>query len=169
MSTDPIKKIYELLNAHSPRELSDRYLEEDQKIVTSGISNYHDPNLLINKVRFALERIDARHLSREERYERRLILWLWYHHAISYAIWGDKNVRQARKYSTQAIRYQPKNHSNHITRLLYLLVRHRLTAAVHWAKKLESPVEKAAAKDLIGMYKNGEFFNDGGQALVGRG
>lgn len=146
------------MGASNPRSLSDRYLEEDQKIVTSRIPNYHDQKLITNKVKNILERIDARVLSKDERYERRIILWLWYHHAISYAIWGHKDKRRAQKYSSLALKYQPKNHPNKITRLLYLLVRNRFPEAKRWEKIIKAGPEKTTALHLLKFYNEGGFF-----------
>jgi hypothetical protein len=154
----PLTPVYVLLGVNSPRGLSDGYLEEDQKIVTSRISNYHDKKLITNKVKNILEKIDARTLSKEERCERRLVLWLWYHHAISYAVWGYKDKRRARKYSSRALKYQPENHPNHITRLLYLLVRDRFPEAKRWVKIIKDKQERTTALHLLKFYNEGGFF-----------
>lgn len=147
-----------LLKAHNTSELSYKYLEQDQKIITSRITNYHDQKLITNKIRKILESIDARRLSKDEQHERRLILWLWYHHAISYAVWGYKDKRCAQTYSSLALKYQPKNHQNKITRLLYLLVRDRYPAAKKWATVIKGS-EKSTALELIKFYKKGGFFS----------
>lgn len=138
-------------------ELFDAYLKEDQKIVTARIENYHDPKLLIHKVKKQLESVDARYLTQEEKIERRHILWLWYHHAISYAVWGYKDKKQAKKYSALALKYKPKNHPNKITFLLFLLVRDRYKEAKEWVKKITHE-EKSTAKELLLFYKEGSFF-----------
>lgn len=158
ISKSPLKRAYVLLGAHSPFELSEKYLAKDQKIVTSGISDYHNRKLITNKVKGILETVDARTLSRDERHERRLILWLWHHHAISYAIWGYKDKRRAQKYSSLALKYQPEKHQNHITRLLYLLVRDRLSEGKRWVKTLKERQEKTTALSLIKVYNEKGFF-----------
>lgn len=153
-----LRDAYVLLNVDNPFELSERYLAEDQKIVTSKISDYHSEKLITNKVKRILEQIDARLLSKDERHERRLILWLWHHHAISYAVWGYKDRKRARQYSALALRYQPKNHPNHITRLLYLLIRDRLSDARQWARCIKEKTEKETAMSLLKFYMDGGFF-----------
>lgn len=157
MHEKSLKKAYKLLGVSTPRELSDRFLEEDQKIIKLGISDYHDPKLLTNKLRHVLENINARYLSKEERHERRLILWLWYHHAISYAVWGYKDMGCAQTYSSLALKYQPKNHPNHITRLLYLLVRNRSSEASEWIGEIRNNAEKKTARMLLNLYNKGGF------------
>ena len=158
IAKSPLHKAYVLLGASDPSELSERYLEEDQKIVTSRISDYHDQELITNKIRMILETIDPSSLSVEENYWRLNILWLWYHHAISYAIWGHKDKRRAQKYSSLALKYQPKNHPNKITRLLYLLVRNRFSEAKRWEKTIKAGPEKTTALRLLKFYNEGGFF-----------
>lgn len=158
ISKSPLKRAYVLLVAHTPFELSEKYLAEDQRIITSRIFDYHDRKLITNKVKSILEKVDARTLSKDERYERRLILWLWHHHAISYAIWGYKDKRRAQKYSSLALKYQPDKHPNHITRLLYLLVRDRLTEGKRWVKTLKEKQEKTTALSLLKFYNERGFF-----------
>lgn len=158
ISKSPLKKAYVLLGAHSPFELSEKYLAEDQRIVTSQIFDYHNRKLITNKVKGILEKVDVRTLSKDERYERRLILWLWHHHAISYAIWGYKDKRRAQKYSSLALKYQPDKHPNHITRLLYLLVHDRFLEGKRWVKIIKERQEKATALSLLKFYNEGGFF-----------
>lgn len=156
--SSPLKEAYILLGANNPLELSKKYLKEDQKIVTSKVADYHDKKFITNKVKNILEKVNARILQKDERYERRLILWLWYHHAISYAVWGYKDKRRAQKYSSLALKYQPKNHQNHITRLLYLLIRDRFSKAKEWIKTINDKQEKITALSLLKFYNGGGFF-----------
>ena len=153
----PIRKAYILLEAYNTSELANRYLKQDQKIITSRITDYHDRKLVTSKIRKILENVDARILSKDERYERRLILWLWYHHAISYAVWGYKDRRRAQKYSSLSLKYQPKKHPNKITRLLYLLVRDRYSDARKWTAAIRGS-QKTTAVGLLKFYKKGGFF-----------
>lgn len=156
----PLSRAYLLLNVNNPAELFNTYLIEDQKIITSKISDYHDPKLITNKVRSILEKVDARKITKEEQHELRLILWLWYHHAISYAVWGYKDKRRAQKYSSLALKYHPTNHPNKITRLLYLLVRDRFAEANTWAKTIKKEnLGRTTAFKLLKFYKKGGFFN----------
>ena len=153
----PIKKIYALLKISNPNLLYEAYLNEDQKNITSKTIDYFDPKLIINKIKNILESIDPEKLSKQEKLERKLILWLWYHHAISYAIWGYKDKKMAMKYTSVALKYQPRNHPNKITRLLYLLVRDRLSEAKKWTQTIGKE-EKETAINLVNFYKEGGFF-----------
>ena len=158
MNESALKEAYILLDASNPQELYKRYLAEDQKIVTSKISNYHDPKLVINKVKEILEKVNLKELSKEEKECRLDILWLWHHHAISYAVWGYKDKKRAKEYALQALKYQPKDNPNKITRLLYLLICDQLLDAEKWVKTINEEPEKTTALDLLKFYKDGGFF-----------
>ncbi len=153
-----LKEAYLLLGTSSPHELYKKYLIEDQKIVTSKSSDYHDPKLITNKIKEVIEKADSKKLSKEERECRLDILWLWYHHAISYAIWGYKDKKCAEEYALQALKYQPKDNPNKITRLLYLLICDQLLDAEKWVKTINENPERTTALDLLKFYKDGGFF-----------
>lgn len=150
--------VYELLNVAGPKDLFDRYMEEDQKIVTSGIEDYESKRHITTQIKDLLEGIDREKLTLTEEKEISLILWMWYHHAISYAIWGYKDKKKALLYAKKALKYQPKKHPNRITKLLYLLVRGNLRKAEEWIGEVGEE-ERKTAEMLIRMYKNGEFFS----------
>jgi len=108
-----------------------------------------------------LETVDARTLTKEERYERGNILWLWYHHAITYAVWIRKDRMLAQRYSSLALKNQPEGHPNKITRLLYLLIRDRLADAKIWSRTIRATKgnpEKETAAHIIKRYEDGAFF-----------
>lgn len=152
------KKACLLVGTSKTSELFEKYFAFDQKIVTSKISDYNEGALITTKVKDILEQIDARKLNPSEKWERNSALWLWYHHGISYAVWGYKDKKMAKKYSTLALKYLPEGHGNHITKLLYLLIRDRYEEALEWSKKIKGG-EFKTAKDLLKFYKEGGFFN----------
>lgn len=154
----PISKVYILLNTNHPKDLYNKYLEKDQELVKRGELNYESSKFITTKIKNILEKISPIKLSKEERHERKQILWLWHHHAISYAIWKYKDKEKAKKYASQALGYQPKDHPNHITRLLYFLVHDQLTKAEQWLKNMRAGVEKTTARKLVKFYKEGGFF-----------
>lgn len=158
ISDSPIKEVYRILDVGNVDELYNAYLAEDQNIVASKHADYHDPSLKTNQIKNILETVDARKLSAREKNERRLILWLWYHHAISYAVWGERNKGRAKRYSSLALRHQPQNHSNRITRMLYLLVRDRLRDAKILLASITDATEKKTARELIQFYEKGGFW-----------
>ncbi|MFQ5752961.1 MAG: hypothetical protein ACE5HI_13290 [bacterium] len=152
-----IKEAYILLGAKTPGELSRLYTTEDQKIAKSAGWDYNNPDLVTNKVRNILESADESSLTEGEKGRRKEILWFWYHHAISCAIWRYQNKEAAQLYSQKALEYQEGDHPNHITRLLYFLVRDKLKEAKNLAQTIEEDPEKTTAQDLIKEYENRGF------------
>ncbi len=154
----PLKEAYLLLDAQTPVELSNLYSAEDQKLMKSGSWDYNNSELITNKIKGVLEPTDPAELTIEEKEWRQEILWFWYHHAISCAIWRYKDKTKAQEYSLKALEYQSEDHPNKITRLLYLLVNNQVLEAEKWAKEITEEPEKNSAVDLINDYKDKPFF-----------
>jgi len=155
----PMRKAYILLHAHSPIELFKQYLNKDQQLIKSHRWDYKNPRLIIYKVKAILEKANPDKLTKEEKDERNEILWLWYHHSISYAVWKYKDRKSARNCTTMALKYQIKNHPNRITRLLHYLVHCQLKKAEKWSETITTEPEKSTAVKLIKFYKDGGFFS----------
>ena len=153
----PLREAYSLLGASNPAMLSKRYAEEDQKIMAAQLWDYQNPELITNKIRIVLESVDSSDLSTEENYWRLNILWFWYHHAISSAIWRYFDKKKAREFSQKALFYQPKGHPNRLTRLFYLLLRDDLAAAEKWRKNITIEPEKKSAEWLMTEFKKLKF------------
>jgi len=156
--TSPLAEAYLLLGATSAQNLSVLYTMEDQKIMKAGKWDYANPELVVNKVKDILERVGETGLTDEEKEWRQEILWFWYHHAISCAIWRYHDKEMAKKCAEEALGYQSENHPNKITQLLAFLVNDNLADAEEWAKNIENEVEKKTAHDLIEGYKKHGFF-----------
>lgn len=156
IETSVMKNAYELLGADSPLNLSLLYTQEDQKLMKSQAWDYNNENLVINKVKNILENVDVEKLSSQEKEWRNEILWFWYHHAISCAIWRYKDKEKAKFYSSKALEFQD-NH-NQITKLLYFLVNNKIDEAEKWASEISDEAEKETASSLIKEFKNGQFF-----------
>ena len=155
----PLKEAYMLLDAKDPGELKTKYSVEDQILMKSVSWDYEDSTLLIHKIKDILERAQISELSADEKYWRLNILWSWYHHAISCAIWRYRDKTKAQIYSKQALAYQPANHPNKITRLMYLLVRDKLAEAETWQKSITTEPEKNTSAVTLEEYKTKGFFN----------
>lgn len=155
-----LKEAYILLDAKSPMELSNLYSEEDQKLMGTQTWDYGNSELVTNKIKEILERTDISALSEEEKEWRNEILWFWYHHAISCAIWRYKDQHAAQEYSARALELQSDEHPNQITRLLYFLTRDQLNEAETWATEIREEPEKSTAADVIDWYKKGEFYKE---------
>ena len=102
----PAKEAYVLLRAKTPLELSNLYSAEDQRLMLVGSWDYANEQSVVNKVKNILEPIDPFTLNADEREWRQEILWFWYHHAISCAIWRYKDKAAARIYAAKALEYQ---------------------------------------------------------------
>lgn len=153
----PIKEAYILLGANDPPGLSERYTEEDQKIMHAQLWDYENPGLITNKIRIILEAADPDDLSVEENYWRSNILWFWYHHAISCAIWRYHDKEKAKEFSRKALGYQSKEHPNKLTKLLYLLLHDDLVAAEKWKESITTEPERSSAELLMADFNKSIF------------
>ena len=159
--SSPIKEAYRLLGATTPLELDEFYTREDQRLFTSGAWDYNDPTQLTNQVKAILESTSDSELSDDQYNEpgwRNEILWFWYHHAISCAIWRYGDKQSAQKYSEQALVYQSEDHPNQITKLLCFLTNDQLDESENWTTNITDEVEKQTAEKLIDEYKKGQFY-----------
>lgn len=154
----PLKDAYELVGATSIRELHRAFVDEDQRLMKSRAWDYDNPALLTNRIKVILADLDLATLSEEEREWCLEMLWLWHHHAISSAVWRQKDRVQARFHAAEAMRYQCKGHPNRITRLLYFLVHDNLAEAEAWATQITDEVEGETAAALLCEYKERRFF-----------
>ncbi len=158
-NNSPIKEAYLLLNVKNPRDLDTAYRNEDQKLMLANTWDYENTNLVINKIKKILENISfEKELTGEEKYWRENILWSWYHHAISCAIWRYKDKKAAQRYSTEALKHKAKDHPNKITELLYFLVHDQLEEAENWAKTITTEPEKTTAAHFLHLYKTNKLF-----------
>jgi|GEM_PF-953493 len=154
----PIRTAYHLLDARSPLELSNLYTAEDQKLMASHEWDYRNSELIVNKVKEILETTDPNMLKPNEQECRREILWFWYHHAISCAIWRYKDKSAAQSYASKALEYQSENHPNKITQLFDFLVNDKFDEAERWASSISEEPEKTTGAGLVDAYKKGNFF-----------
>lgn len=155
----PLRDVYRKYEVKHYFDLDDKYMEEDQRLMYAASWDYKNKKLLPNKIRLAIEKVGIENITdKEEKYWIQNMLWMWYHHAISCAVWryGDKNA--ALKYSEKALELQPVPHPNKITKLLYHLVRDDLEAAEAHAKTIDTEPEKSTAQYTLEEYKRGDFF-----------
>lgn len=153
-----MNEAYALLGAHNAPELSRLYTIEDQNLMKSGEWDYKNPSIVINKVKTILESIDPEKLSDTEAVWQQEILWFWYHHAISCAIWKYRDKQKAQEYAAKALQYQGEGHPNKITQLLDYLVNDKLKDAERWVADINEEPEKTTATDLLREYKEKGLF-----------
>lgn len=149
--------IFKILGVKTPDDVLREFSRLDQKLMTNGEWNYENEDLVINKTKDILEKLDLSTLSKEELQTRKYILWLWNHHAISSAI-GKKNKEKAQEFASKAMEYKSDENPNQITKLLALLVNDKLPEAEEHSKNITKDYEQKTAQDLIQAYKEGKFF-----------
>lgn len=154
----PLREAYLLLNARTPLELNNNYSTEDQKLMSARSWDYNNLELIVNKVKNILEAINPQQLTDEEREWVQEILWYWYHHAISCAIWRYRDREKAKIYALKALELQSEDHPNRITKLLSLLVDDKLEEAKEWTKNTTEEPEKTTARELMEEWLNTSIF-----------
>lgn len=154
--TNSLHTAYELMGVTSMYDLNRAYTAEDQKLMKEGRWDYENPELLTNRVKSLLENIDPSTLSEEEKEWREEILWFWYHHAISCAIWRYQDRHKAHEYTEKALGHQDSDHPNKITKLLYYLAHDDLASAEKLAETIGA--DKETAISVIDEYREKPFF-----------
>jgi len=154
-----LKDLYDYFSVNDPGELQELYMTEDQKLMKAVQWDYNNPKLVTNKIKNMIEEVEISNIpDKKEKQWIQNILWMWYHHAISCALWKYGDKKAAVRYSETALNLQSNDHPNKITKLLYLLVRSDLKGAKKWEVSITEEPEKTAARHLVGLYKSGNFF-----------
>ena len=157
-----LQDAYELLGVDNAFDLHRRYCEEDQKLMKSNQWDYDNQELVINKLKNVLEQVDVSKLSEEELEWHQEILWFWYHHAVSCAIWKKQDKMASQEYAAKALEHQlisqpDPEKRNQITTLLSLLVNDKYEEAKQWAAQISIDYEKETAKDIIEEWPTVKF------------
>lgn len=161
----PIREAYILLGANTPLELQNFYSDADQKLMKSGEWNYNNPNLITNKVKSVLEKVDGNFLTEGEKEWVQMILWFWYHHAMSIAMSKLRDKEKAKEFGAKAMELNPKDNDNKITEIYYLLLNEKLAEAEKLANSIPEGIlddgkpnpEPQTARELIEDYRKGLF------------
>lgn len=154
---EKIKRAFALLGVGNFHDLSNAYAQEDQVLMKAGTWDDQDPTLITNQVKGILEGINPAALDEVDRFWWREIMWFWYHHAISCAIWTRKDRTLAQRYADTARKIQGQlGHPNRITEMLRLLVYGQLEDAQELSDQLLT--EAHSAEQLLKEYERGEFF-----------
>jgi len=155
-----LKDVYTHFGVNNPGELQDVYMKADQELMRSQKWDYKNVNLIPNQMKDMIEKVGIQNIldERERKWVQINILWMWYHHAISCALWQYGDKKKALEYSGVALKLQPDNHPNKITRLFYFLIRDDIKSAEEWQKSITEEPEKSTAEYNIRLYKRGDFF-----------
>ena len=138
-------------------ELAQLHLKHDQESVQQEVYDLEDLSFTQNKIKEALLKIDIAMLETREQRVVKSILWLWYHHATTIAVWQKNDIQLAIHYCDLALSYLYPEHPNKITPMLYMLLHNRLRHAQRWAEDQVGDNERAYAEHLIAEYKKGTF------------
>ena len=162
-----VNEAFTLLGVENFFALSRAYTREDQKLMKNQGWDANNPDLITNKVKTILEQIDPNDLDEADREWHSEILWFWYHHAVSYAIWRARDRALAQTYADKALALQTEcqppeqGQPNWLTRLLWLLVHDKVVEAKKWMAEMPADadgVERANGFELISEYERGGFF-----------
>lgn len=162
-----MNEAFQLLGVTNFKDLSLAYTREDQKLMKSGEWDARNPTLVTNQVKTLLEQIDPNDLSMADKEWCSEILWFWYHHAVSHAIWKARDRTLAQDYANKAMALQAEcqppgsGQQNRLTKLLCLLVHDKVTEAKQWMVEMPAgadPIEHKNGLELIEEYERGEFF-----------
>ena len=152
--TSPMRDIYEQLDVVTPKELSDKFTELDQELMRNREWDYENDELVLNKLKEQLENVDAEELTDEESRWRNEILWFWYHHATSMALFGYKDDEQAGLFAEKALSYQADDHPNKLTKLLQILSSGDVVAAETYSHNfVTKEPEKSSAIQALDLYR----------------
>ncbi len=155
-----LRDIYHTFLVKDPGELESLYMRHDQKLMQEGMWDYKNKDLLPNKIKEGIESVSLPTLldSKEKLWLSR-ILWLWYHHAISCALWKYGDTGMARFFAKKALFLQEDNHPNRVTYLLYLLTRGEYDLAEYYAIYANiSKIEIPTIQQILNKYREGSFF-----------
>jgi hypothetical protein len=158
------QKAFALVGTDNFRGLSNAYTRADQQLMRSRTWTPRNPTLLTNQIKVILEQMDPTELNDEDADWRREILWFWYHHAISWAMWESEHNEFAKvlaqAFASMALSLQGPGHPNKITRLLFYLVHDDIETAEKWwaLPPTNSECELFSGNELIKDYKAGTLF-----------
>ena len=124
---DRICKKYSVSTVVELVQLAD---DDDQQLMHSREWDYKVDSLN-TRIVDDLKRVPRKELVGDEMWQVEQVIWFWYHHATSCAIYRHNDRKQALYFVKKALRYQARipAHPNKVTHLLYLLLKGRLSEA----------------------------------------
>lgn len=128
----------------------------DQHLMRESEWDYNKPECGNNKLVRELEKLDRTGMTLEENYWVNQIIWFWYHHAISCALFKYFDRSAAQAFAIRALEHQERlpDHPNRITRLLYYLVFGQHDKAQQWVQSFSlDDAEADTAEGLLLDYQ----------------
>ena len=132
----------------------------DQERMKSGMWDYKNTTSLNTRIVRDLERVTRSDLTEDERWRVEQMIWMWYHHAVSCAIYKYKDREAALGFVRKALEYQKRipNHPNKITSLFLLLLNGKIRKAWESMKRM-GRIERNTAQDIISEWEKQSPFD----------
>lgn len=138
-------------------ELAELYRQRDQENILNQIYDITNDSLVHNAIKNALLSIGLSDLPDDEQKMVKDILWLWFHHAATIALWQQHDLLLARTYCDTALLYLYPEHPNRITPMLGMLLHGDIDGAKKWAREEVGEIEREYADYLLAEYEKGTF------------
>lgn len=124
---DRICKKYSVQTVAELAQLAD---DDDQRLMRSLEWDY-EVDALHTQIVNDLKRVPRKELVGDEKWQVEQVIWFWYHHATSCAIYRHNNRKKALNFVQKALQYQTRipDHENKVTLLLHLLLKGKLSEA----------------------------------------
>jgi hypothetical protein len=149
-----IQEAYKLFGVSDPLGFQRAYSKCEQVHFKDGTWNAYNPELLFNRAKVLIELMDFKSLSDDEKNWFTAVLWLWYHHAVSY----ESHRYRAKIYAKRAMDLQGENPYNRLSQLLWHLTCDDVPAARSWLNcNIEDwdPDDRQTGIELTDNYENG--------------
>ena len=128
-----IRNILKEFNVRDVYDLSELHLAIDQQQIKTDTFKLHSKKNINNRIKNALETLDIRKIKNSDEQEVvKDILWLWYHHACTIAIWKKGDIKAGKRYCKKALSYLYEGHPNKMTWLIMLLLEGKIDEAKKW-------------------------------------
>ncbi len=145
--------LYKSFNVKDTEELYDLFFTEDQKALDNGSWDYNDSQSIVNKIKSAIELHGLNNINTKDLILIKNILWLWYHHATSVALFNTKDKKSAQDFVSKALDYKSNENPNQITELLNLLANEKIEEAKDYLNLIKDENEKQTASNLVNDYE----------------
>jgi hypothetical protein len=132
----------------------------DQERMKSKVWDYKNTTSLDTRIVRDLERVTRSDLTEDERWRVEQMIWMWYHHAVSCAIYKYRDREAALCFVHKALEHQSRipNHPNKITSLFLFLLNGKLKKARESMKRM-SRIERNTAQDIISEWEKQSPFD----------
>ena len=154
-STNSLEGAFHFTNTSNMGELEQAFLTMLPTAQVGGTPFYSEPNVVINRIRVALEQMSAdavETLSDADRETRQDMLWQWYQLAAEVAIYAFHDRENANKFIEQAIMHDEKVNPHLETRLFEMLLRND-PSVDGYVGDIGIPAARKKAQERIATFK----------------